>query len=66
MTLLYSAAVRLQAAPVRRRGLSVRFSGGFAGPRKSMTGRPSGLHAAPLLGACRSIAMFPQPLLARR
>src|SRR5207248_5710168 len=42
ITLLYSAAVRLQARSVRRRGLSFRFSGGFAGPGESTTVQLSG------------------------
>jgi hypothetical protein len=49
MTLLYSAAVRRQARLVRRRGLSFRFSGGFAGPRQSVIGRLSGQDGVPLL-----------------
>jgi hypothetical protein len=56
MTLLYSAAVRLQARSVRRRGLSFRFSGGFAGPGSSAQGQftwpndipaPCGVHGDP-------------------
>jgi hypothetical protein len=42
MTLLYSAAVRLQARPVRRHRLSFRFSEGFAGSDQSATGRLTG------------------------
>jgi hypothetical protein len=46
MTLLYSAAVRLQAQSVRQRDLSFRFSAGFAGPGRSITDHLTGARVA--------------------
>jgi hypothetical protein len=66
MTLLCSAAVWLTAWLVRRRDLSFRFSGGFAGPGESITGWLIRSYALPASHGCRINPMVPQPLLARR
>src|ERR1039457_694385 len=65
MTLLYFAAVQLQAGLVRRRGLSFRFSGGFARPGRSRVGRLARTHPAVSLQAVQDQLQVSRSVVSR-